>query len=589
MDISRDLRRKMIIKLIEALKDSPSFCNISDSQLNEAVLNSEHQTFQLCKSKEEYMAHINEKLRKIKQSSIIKGEDKGGEERMNYNKNKYEEERNGKIINGNIPPYVKISQIYTQETPNYSGLNTRKVDMFSGRMYGSNANLSNVGNGNLSNVNLNNLSSNNINLNNISSNMNLNSNLSSNINNNNLNINNINSNNIDQNNIYGQNREYNNYFNIESSTEQINKQYNNEYFNRNSYGYSSTPKNEYNQFNGATLYARPNNFEQPNFKNNNSIYFQNSAETPQFSERGTFYEKEQKPFQNKQKRVFQLDSISEKTIKPENYSERYLSERYSSEIENDLRLVRNPSFISPSKSINSSSSSSSSSINSNITAVNNLSSNININSNNINLSNSNNINPNINSNSLKRKDFEYSYGNTISNKSYVGNINPSLLNNKKKDDLFSFKNKLFDDKKSEELFKSFSDEFMKSNKNSPINSNLEESDSSYDDQIPEKLQSFLDSNNLGLKEIKNGEEWIELVKRVLENNENSYFKKMIEIQSEFIDFPFLDESDLKGFLKEIEKDKKEELKSINKEDYLEFIDKAIEAFSEKQKQNSGFY
>lgn len=69
MNITTEFRRKMIIKLIEALRESPSFGAISLTQLKEAVLNSEHQTFQQARSMDEYVYYINEKLKKIRQAS----------------------------------------------------------------------------------------------------------------------------------------------------------------------------------------------------------------------------------------------------------------------------------------------------------------------------------------------------------------------------------------------------------------------------------------------------------------------------------------------------------------------------------------
>lgn len=74
MEITAEFRKKMIVLLIEALKESPSFCNFRLDQLKDAVLKSEHQTFQQSKSKEEYTFYINEKLKKIKNVSAQKFE-----------------------------------------------------------------------------------------------------------------------------------------------------------------------------------------------------------------------------------------------------------------------------------------------------------------------------------------------------------------------------------------------------------------------------------------------------------------------------------------------------------------------------------
>lgn len=60
--------------LLEALKESPSFANIQPAQLKEAVLNSESQTYQQAKSREEYVFFINEKLKKIRSASKQKFE-----------------------------------------------------------------------------------------------------------------------------------------------------------------------------------------------------------------------------------------------------------------------------------------------------------------------------------------------------------------------------------------------------------------------------------------------------------------------------------------------------------------------------------
>lgn len=65
MDVSEELRKRMIIKLIEALKQSPKFINIPNSKLKEAVLNSELQTFESSKNRDQYIYYINEKLKKI--------------------------------------------------------------------------------------------------------------------------------------------------------------------------------------------------------------------------------------------------------------------------------------------------------------------------------------------------------------------------------------------------------------------------------------------------------------------------------------------------------------------------------------------
>ncbi|KAI4291987.1 hypothetical protein PAPHI01_1261 [Pancytospora philotis] len=69
MDVPTELRRKMIIALIDALRESPSFKNIQLSQLKEAVLNSENQTYMQSKNRDEYVYYIHEKLKKIQSTA----------------------------------------------------------------------------------------------------------------------------------------------------------------------------------------------------------------------------------------------------------------------------------------------------------------------------------------------------------------------------------------------------------------------------------------------------------------------------------------------------------------------------------------
>lgn len=133
MDIPTDFRRKMIIKLIEALRVSPSFGAISLAQLKEAVLNSEHQTFQQAKSMDEYVFYINEKLKKIKQSAPQRFEFKSdGKPEENHGVPRQDKEHGdtGSIINGNIPSHVKLKQMYSQEQALSSSGTKKKFDTF---------------------------------------------------------------------------------------------------------------------------------------------------------------------------------------------------------------------------------------------------------------------------------------------------------------------------------------------------------------------------------------------------------------------------------------------------------------------------
>ncbi|ELA41577.1 uncharacterized protein VICG_01441 [Vittaforma corneae ATCC 50505] len=738
MDISRDLRRKMIMKLIEALKESPSFCNISDSHLNEAVLNSEHHTFQHSKSKDEYIAYINEKIRKIKQSTVSRAEPLD-EERASDNmtvrqKNYYEDDRS-KIINGNIPPYVKVSQMYSQEPLHQPNSNSRKLDSFSvgfdrqNRMYTSEKTLP-------------------------QSNM-----------------------------AYTSPDIPSEHFSRDSSYPFVDQHYYASQGNAQVYGYSPnfydqsacggnyTPQPQRNVsqnssaaysgyycsasvntketasgcvIGGTDLYARPSFGEEsvpqsgvraakpkdakyshvscdqskPTSRfldKNTTVHFSNrgdpnvlSQSTSQNNASQILYNADQRPFQNSvnvnnslsgaeqfggnpplnvsislngnqgsvntghQKMACMFVS-SDGKFKTDLYSDKFNVPRADlhfgkfsgpfvkrsspatslSDLENDPRLVRNPSYRSDSGH----------DVSSYVANVTNSGKS----ADKFKKYTQSRI-TDTNTGTIRELNtaFEYSYGtqNCTSNRSFVGNINPELLNqsgktnvenelyqmksyqrisqpdNGEQSRLFSTASKPFDDKKSEELFKSISEEFMKTSTNlpgsqkfvqapqvedhvletpkqsqqsvkctvesnaclfSPIetiqasdaesNLSLESSDE-YDDQIPEKLQMFLDENQLILKEIGSDEEWRSLFDQAYQGLKmighalDLPFKAKLEIQNEFIEFPFCDESDLKEFLEFMEgkKSTSDHLKA-NKDDYLGYIDKAIEAFSEKQRQS----
>ncbi|KAL6121516.1 hypothetical protein NUSPORA_01547 [Nucleospora cyclopteri] len=69
MEITTDFRKRMIIELIEALRESPSFCSISFVYIKEAVLSSEQQIFHSSKNKRDYVISISEKLNRIKNAA----------------------------------------------------------------------------------------------------------------------------------------------------------------------------------------------------------------------------------------------------------------------------------------------------------------------------------------------------------------------------------------------------------------------------------------------------------------------------------------------------------------------------------------
>ncbi|OQS54326.1 hypothetical protein EHP00_1031 [Ecytonucleospora hepatopenaei] len=70
MHVPTDFRKRMVIELIEALKDHPTFSNIQFTLIKEAVLNSEQQIYLSTKNKHEYAIAINKKIEQIKSSSI---------------------------------------------------------------------------------------------------------------------------------------------------------------------------------------------------------------------------------------------------------------------------------------------------------------------------------------------------------------------------------------------------------------------------------------------------------------------------------------------------------------------------------------
>ncbi|KAM0679726.1 hypothetical protein GINT2_002136 [Glugoides intestinalis] len=602
MEISTDFRRKMILILIKALKESSSFSDISDSQLKEAVLNSEHQTFQQSKSKEEYIYHINEKLRKIKQSSIqrfdIQNEDRPLAQKINTGEEKLN------IINGKLPPHVKVSQVYTQEGQHPA---SRKNDTFhlgfegQQRPYLEKAQQSSIFPG---------------------------------------------SHEMEPLESPGQSylkaeagKQFTGYaanqqgfgcqqigyvhenMGYEAMRNDFNSRQRASYINQQPKGYQQRMpahnKQEFvsNESKDVNLYNKPEYPEntkgrgkvqdkQPGYGfleptcRNPGFYYQGPMDTSQYpatAERNSAYGFYDGNDGNQRKMAYMFESAGGR-YKTDMYSDKFNAPFIKrsdpsttlGDLENDPRLVRNPSFRREAGQEDSERG------RKNMHTVSTKAA----------------IMSNVKS---PGSHFEYSYGSNMqpSSRSYVGNINPTLL---EQNDKCTQPAPPFDEKRSEELFRSFSEEFMKTN--SHIGCETEQKKQTFCEeetisrvkseqqgtfmitpefletgeeeiQLPEKLQVFLRNNGIFLKEVGNINEWKKLFEQVYKKHicapkDAKYsFSHILEIQSEFPDYPICDENDLKKYLEVIEiKDIKPSLKH-SKDDYLEFIDKAIKAFSEK--------
>lgn len=661
MDISRDFRRKVIMRLIEALKESPSFCNISDSQLNEAVLNSEHQTFQQSKTRDEYVAHINEKLRKIKQTSLsnfeMQNEERKGENRSTGLVNGYEGDRN-QIINGNIPAQVKISQAYSHETSKQPGANPRKVETFpSGfgmaysspnfsfekpgyfpdkpqafgdaffgsqggkAIHGYGANLYETRFPSQHRPSLKSTGAG-----------------------------------------YSEQKQAYGCYSQFRSTDMKNQ----DQINGNPQLRHSSPPIETGKNYGTSEQTYPSEAATTGRFLSDS-YFQGNYDQGLFSPNDAdhsygnhnygdpnFYAVDQKLFQgsfkegqphmgnsqshvgngqshvgNGQPKIPHLFTASNNKLKTEMHTKKFGSPfdkrgdpgTAFSDLEKDPRLVRNPSYRSDNSPYSNPAAKAVPPILNRPVTSTGFSKNIN-------------------------EPFEYNYAaGSPANRSFVGNVNPGLLekaglehefpkvkarckvkeSSQRPAEAFLPTACLFDDKRSEELFKSFSEEFMKGTaivpKAQPSELEISESKANsekpcidpiftaeqpslestndsqvsldeYDDQIPEKLQDFLNKNDLTLKEVKNEAEWKQLFDQVFQkfkeldgsiSNELGLWP-VLEMQKEFIEFPFCDETDLQEFSERMDRCKLPGFQSISKDDYLEYIDRAIEAFSEKRKE-----
>ncbi|ORD98416.1 hypothetical protein A0H76_2536 [Hepatospora eriocheir] len=70
MGIDTNFRKRKIIELIQALRESPTFCNVPLSIIKEAVLSSEQNIFNSSLNKNQYTSAILERLKRIKECGI---------------------------------------------------------------------------------------------------------------------------------------------------------------------------------------------------------------------------------------------------------------------------------------------------------------------------------------------------------------------------------------------------------------------------------------------------------------------------------------------------------------------------------------
>lgn len=750
MCVPTDLRRKIILKLIEALKESQSFQNIDISQIKEAVLKSEHLTFEQSKNKDEYLYFINEKMKKIQQNSsqrfdkMEKFEFTGDNREINSAK----KEDKSKIINGNIPPHVKISQMYSQEQLPQHYINpTRKVESFAASFEQAKRNLDS--NNNYikyhdhqppSNPYLNteymkpmnpyqnyqpwdqvpiNYEKRN-NLPYTQSPQQYNQNFNSQQPNQHI------QHNIGQSpNFQYQNRNYPRYQagpfqarfsgnSVEKANSTENETYNANYSNHflrtspNQYQYQERAKIEQalptqpdNRISkDPRITPKKMNYQDSSKQGNglagfspfvhrqsysNAMESNDSRMASFMSKPETFeYGKAQCTTQNSPKKEESLDNSI--NLEAERYKSNHTNSQNidiyprAKEIPSHTFDILNRTIHQPYQRA----SPAMHSYNESFSAQ-----------------KSSNLPKNV-------SNFEYGYSSnksTSANKSFVGNINPSLfdpaLKTKKENSSTIFssstvdssqnlkqksKNMLFDEKRSEELFKTIgegfglvgkrsksdsiaeansfsgsgsndhneeiqqnpytlnaqippsplqsfessiskssnklsniefneqfecsgtSNSFKEQQKNTklantldsfidsgllfpfkPLNDPITSSDTS-DFEIPDELTTFLQENSLVLKEIENEENWKLKFKKAYKKfketkNSSSYsFATIFENQNKFINFCFIDEKDIENYIKILDAVPSE----VTKEDYLMFIDKAIEAFSEKNENNSTF-
>lgn len=651
----------MIIKLLEALKESPSFCNISDNQLKEAVLNSEHQTFQQSKNKNEYLYHINEKLKKIKQSSLQKYDGQGIDRSHNVSRSNIPTEDRSKIINGNVPSHVKISQTYSQDNPQQLGNVHRKIETFSTGME-----MQHHANTVDSSMDTKQSYINDISMGTTPSYIKADPTK-------------MQAFGAPQHNTQGyiqypesQNsiryQEFSpkinefdpskraNLQNLQRRMQTYNPSFNQENFNQKRFQGHISPQSipEYNDLdkngiqNGLNLYNK-HPYMQSDLRNmkpkidhsklqDYEMYSNSMSEMgiDRPSMIGSHNTDMKQPIgfnegNSIQKNTIQMFSPLGGKFKPDMDSDKFNNSQFAKRAIDPKILI--PGAENDGRRVSSSVPFECQSYNTD--------------------GYKRMMQPPKLSQALKNQGSSFEYTYNPSNRSYIGNINPGLLDQTHKkvneSDFFNLaaqsktdKNVFthpFDEKKSERLFKSFSEEFMKGNKESALKSSIGSNDlkrevfsvesmnvdansgiskqaspytessskisetsndsfESLDDEIPEELQLFLSQNNLSLKEIENEAEWTQLFKQVyskykdfIKNCSTSsfLFLEIIEMQNKFVFFPFINENDLKEFLKKMDSvNQKSECRlKMNKDDYLEFIDRAIEAFSEKRREESG--
>lgn len=104
MQATNDFRKRMVIELIEALKEHPTFSNIQFALIKEAVLNSEQQMFLNAKNRQEYVIAINSKIEQIKKSTSMLTEENrmqfsGETNKQSQNMHKYQQTQNTNFYN----------------------------------------------------------------------------------------------------------------------------------------------------------------------------------------------------------------------------------------------------------------------------------------------------------------------------------------------------------------------------------------------------------------------------------------------------------------------------------------------------------
>ena len=70
MQVTNDYRKRMVLEMMETLKEHPAYSTIQFSLIKEAVLNCEQKIFINSKNRQEYVIAINNKIEQIKQTNI---------------------------------------------------------------------------------------------------------------------------------------------------------------------------------------------------------------------------------------------------------------------------------------------------------------------------------------------------------------------------------------------------------------------------------------------------------------------------------------------------------------------------------------